>query len=381
MAENTEEKKTTDGAKPLILIMAGGTGGHVFPALAVAKELIERGCAVEWLGTHGRMEEKIVPKNGIKLNFIKVQGLRRNGILRKLGAPFMLARSLLECLSLLRHLRPKAVVGFGGYASGPGAVAAKLLGIPVIIHEQNASPGLTNRLIAKFCSKVLLGFPGAIKRKDAIVTGNPVRAEIEALAELPVREAPKGTKESPVRISVIGGSLGCAFFNEHLPEVFRSLGDGVVITHQTGAGNSAKVIEEYKKLGMEGVRVSDFIDDMAGLFANTDLLFARSGALTVAEASAAHVPAVFVPYPFAVDDHQTRNAESLVKAGGAVILQQGDFSAEKAAGIIRDIIASGRLSAMAESLRKNAVLHSAERIAGICLGAAGLPGGEAGAGQ
>ncbi|MDD6547228.1 MAG: undecaprenyldiphospho-muramoylpentapeptide beta-N-acetylglucosaminyltransferase [Pseudomonadota bacterium] len=370
--ETKEQGAAVSGEKPLILIMAGGTGGHVFPAIAVAKVLMSRGCAVEWLGTRGRMEEKIVPKNGIKLNFIKVQGLRRNGIMRKLGAPFMLARSLFECLSLLRHLRPKAVVGFGGYASGPGAVAAKLLGIPVIIHEQNASPGLTNRLIAKFCNKVLLGFPGAIQRSDAIVTGNPVRAEIEALAARPLSESPKGTKESPVRISVIGGSLGCAFFNEHLPEVFKSLGDSVVITHQTGAGNSEKVRAKYHTLGMDSVKVSDFIDDMAGLFSSTDLLFARSGALTVAEASAAHVPAVFVPYPFAVDDHQTKNAESLVKAGGAAILQQSDFSAEKAAQIIRDIISGGRLPAMAEALRKNAVLRSAEKIAGICMDEAGI---------
>ena len=344
--ETKEQGAAVSGEKPLILIMAGGTGGHVFPAIAVAKVLMSRGCAVEWLGTRGRMEEKIVPKNGIKLNFIKVQGLRRNGIMRKLGAPFMLARSLFECLSLLRHLRPKAVVGFGGYASGPGAVAAKLLGIPVIIHEQNASPGLTNRLIAKFCNKVLLGFPGAIQRSDAIVTGNPVRAEIEALAARPLSESPKGTKESPVRISVIGGSLGCAFFNERLPEVFKSLGDSVVITHQTGAGNSEKVRAKYHTLGMDSV--------------------------TVAEASAAHVPAVFVPYPFAVDDHQTKNAESLVKAGGAAILQQSDFSAEKAAQIIRDIISGGRLPAMAEALRKNAVLRSAEKIAGICMDEAGI---------
>lgn len=175
-----------------------------------------------------------------------------------------------------------------------------------------------------------------------------------------------------MRISVIGGSLGCAFFNERLPEVFKSLGDSVVITHQTGAGNSEKVRAKYHTLGMDSVKVSDFIDDMAGLFSSTDLLFARSGALTVAEASAAHVPAVFVPYPFAVDDHQTKNAESLVKAGGAAILQQSDFSAEKAAQIIRDIISGGRLPAMAEALRKNAVLRSAEKIAGICMDEAGI---------
>lgn len=319
-----------------ILIMAGGTGGHVFPGLAVAKELTSNGeFEVLWLGTKERMEAKLVPQYGFNISFINIQGLRRNGLIRKLLSPFKIFRAILAARKVINNFKPDVVLGLGGYASGPGGVAAYLQGVPLVLHEQNAAPGLTNRILSKLANQVLLGFPNAIDSAKAKYVGNPVRKDV-----LDIQASFPREYGNTLRIAVVGGSLGAEALNKTVPNAFAKClinGCDVSIVHQTGKGNSLSVNEVYKSLGAKNFQVNEFIDDMAGLYKNTDLIICRAGALTVAEVSAAGVPAIFVPLPTAVDDHQTKNARTLSDNGAAICLPQSELTSDKLFEIISEL--------------------------------------------
>jgi UDP-N-acetylglucosamine--N-acetylmuramyl-(pentapeptide) pyrophosphoryl-undecaprenol N-acetylglucosamine transferase len=323
------------------LIMAGGTGGHVFPGLAVANALRNEGWDTHWLGTAERMEAQVVPKHDIPIHFIPVKGLRGKGISARLKGAVALVKSLFSARRIIKRLQPDIVVGFGGYASGPGGVAAKSLGIPVIVHEQNAAAGMTNKLLSKFASRVLLGFNDAKEQFSGVAdkvhtVGNPVRDEIwqvmpkaegnNAGAHANNLENPLGNTsgyKQGLNMLVVGGSLGAQILNETVPETCGVL-EGLAIKHQCGKGNSESVAQAYKSAGadMSKVDVSDFIDDMAAAYEWADFIVCRAGALTVSEVAAAGRAAIFVPLPFAVDDHQTKNAQSLVKQNAALMIAQ-----------------------------------------------------------
>lgn len=309
------------------LIMAGGTGGHVFPGLAVANALRKEGWDIHWLGTAERMEAQVVPKHDIPIHFIPVKGLRGKGVSARLQGAVALVKSLFSARRIIKRLQPDIVVGFGGYASGPGGVAAKSLGIPVIVHEQNAAAGMTNKLLSKFASCVLLGFNDAKEQFSGVAdkvhtVGNPVRDEIwqvmpkaednNAGAHANNLENPLGNNSGDkqgLNMLVVGGSLGAQILNETVPGTCGVL-EGLSIKHQCGKGNSESVTQAYKSAGadMSKVDVSDFIDDMAAAYEWADFIVCRAGALTVSEVAAAGRAAIFVPLPFAVDDHQTKCA-------------------------------------------------------------------------
>ena len=319
------------------LIMAGGTGGHVFPGLAVANALRNEGWDIHWLGTAERMEAQVVPKHDIPLHFIPVKGLRGKGVSARLQGAVALVKSLFSARRIIKRLKPDIVIGFGGYASGPGGVAAKSLGIPVIVHEQNAAAGMTNKLLSKIASRVLLGFNDAkeqfsVEAAKVHTVGNPVRDEIWQVKPKPVdvnADNSENTLENTnertdsLNMLVVGGSLGAQILNETVPNTCGVL-DGLSIKHQCGKGNSEGVIKAYTSVGadMSKIDVSDFIDDMAAAYDWADFIVCRAGALTVSEVAAAGRAAIFVPLPFAVDDHQTKNAQSLVKHNAALMIAQ-----------------------------------------------------------
>ena len=319
------------------LIMAGGTGGHVFPGLAVANALRNEGWDIHWLGTAERMEAQVVPKHNIPIHFIPVKGLRGKGVSARLQGAVALVKSLFSARRIIKRLQPDIVIGFGGYASGPGGVAAKSLGIPVIVHEQNAAAGMTNKLLSKIASRVLLGFNDAKEQfsgaADKVHTvGNPVRDEIWQVMPK-AEDSSAGARANPLEntsehkqglnMLVVGGSLGAQILNETVPETCGVL-EGLSIKHQCGRGNSENVAQAYKSVGadMSKVDVSDFIEDMAAAYEWADFIVCRAGALTVSEVAAAGRAAIFVPLPFAVDDHQTKNAQSLVKQNAALMIAQ-----------------------------------------------------------
>jgi UDP-N-acetylglucosamine--N-acetylmuramyl-(pentapeptide) pyrophosphoryl-undecaprenol N-acetylglucosamine transferase len=351
-----------------ILIMAGGTGGHVFPGLAVAKELSKNDeFEVLWLGTKERMESVIVPKNGFNIKFIKIQGIRRNGILRKIFAPFKILRAVYEAIQVIREFKPNVVLGMGGYASGPGGLAAKILGIPLVLHEQNAAPGLTNRLLAKIATKILLGLPKAFAGSNVLYVGNPVRKEVADLNKLLPREFPV----DKIRVLIVGGSLGAQILNEVVPKAIslcRNNGINIEVLHQTGKGNSIFVKKMYEDLSIvDGVIISDFIDDMAQAYCSSDIIICRAGASTVAEVSAVGIPAIFVPLPSAVDDHQTKNAQSLSDIGGAICLAQKDLSSEVLAKHITELASDkSKLSQMSKIVGEVAKLTATQDAAAVC---------------
>lgn len=313
------------------LIMAGGTGGHIFPALAVAEDLSARGQTLAWLGSNQSMESKLVPSAGIDFFGLTVTGLRGKSKTTLLLAPFRLLLALGQALRLLRRLRPKQVIGFGGFASGPGGLAAKLLGIPLSIHEQNAFPGLTNRKLAGFSQHVFTAFPGAFPgQANAICLGNPVRKELLNLASA---EARYQQRSGRLRLLVIGGSLGAQVLNQTLPKALALLAEEQrpLVRHQAGAGKAQATQKDYADcLGADdqAVEVLPFIEDMAASLAWADLVLCRAGALTVSELAVVGVAAVLVPFPHAVDDHQTHNARFLADAGAAVLVPQSELSAE-----------------------------------------------------
>jgi UDP-N-acetylglucosamine--N-acetylmuramyl-(pentapeptide) pyrophosphoryl-undecaprenol N-acetylglucosamine transferase len=303
------------------MIMAGGTGGHVFPALAVAEELRDRGWDVTWMGTPDSFESHTVPKYDFPLETISAYRLRGQGMAGLLLAPFRLLKAMAQARRILRRVKPQLVLGMGGFVTGPGGLVSKVLGIPLVIHEQNTIPGLTNRWLAKVAAQVLQAFPDSFPKKvGAIVTGNPVRQEITAVAPPQVRMS---KRRGPTRVLIVGGSLGALALNQKLPPVFAKLKFPLAVRHQAGRGKAESTLELYP-LSVNAT-VTEFIDDMADALAWADLVICRAGALTVSELAAVGVASVLVPFPHAVDDHQTRNAHYLVDNGAAILMPQSEM--------------------------------------------------------
>lgn len=351
-----------------VLIMAGGTGGHVFPALAVARYLRGQGVEVTWLGTRRGLEARVVPEAGFPIDYISVAGLRGKGLGGWLLAPLRLSRALAQAIGVCRRRRPGAVLGLGGFVTGPGGVAAWLLRRPLVIHEQNAVAGLTNRLLARLAHRVLEAFPGSFPGGIATETvGNPVRAEITGL---PAPAERFTDRSGSLRILIIGGSLGARALNETVPAALARLPaePAVQIRHQAGRDKETPTRAAYAMAGVEA-RVTPFIDDMAEALGWADLVICRAGALTVSELAAAGLGAVLVPYPHAVDDHQTRNARYLDEAGAARLLPQAGLSADSLASVLKELLEEGRegLLKMAEAARRLARPDATRRVAGTCL--------------
>ncbi|MCX8145965.1 MAG: undecaprenyldiphospho-muramoylpentapeptide beta-N-acetylglucosaminyltransferase [Azovibrio sp.] len=343
-----------------ILIMAGGTGGHIFPALAVATELRDAGWKVLWLGNPGSMEARLVPQHGFEMVYVRFGALRGKGIWRKLLLPLNLLRGFAQALGELRRIRPDVVLGMGGYVTFPGGMMASLLGIPLVIHEQNSVPGLANRVLARVADKVLTGFPEVMKK--GIWVGNPVREDIVRVA--PPAERLAG-RDGPFNLLVVGGSLGAQALNEIIPKGLALMEPALRphVVHQSGEKHLASLERHYREAGVKAHCVS-FIDDMAGAYAWADLVICRAGALTVAELAAVGVPAILVPYPHAVDDHQTGNARFLTLAGGAFLLPQAELTPEAVALIGN--YSRHQLREMAEKARALAKPDAARAVAQVC---------------
>ncbi|MGH8528505.1 MAG: undecaprenyldiphospho-muramoylpentapeptide beta-N-acetylglucosaminyltransferase, partial [Nevskiales bacterium] len=331
-----------------IVIMAGGTGGHVFPALAVAQELRNRGHRVSWIGTQAGLEAKLVPQQGFPIEWISIGGLRGKNALTLVTAPFKLLLAVLQALGILRRLQPALVLGLGGFAAGPGGLAAWMLRRPLAIHEQNAVAGYTNRLLARIASRVLQAFPDTFGAEfKAVAVGNPVRSDI---AQLPPPAARAQLRSGPVRVLVLGGSLGAKALNTLVPQALARLApeQRPEVWHQ--AGRTLKVAQQhYFELAkqMDGaLRVTAFIDDMAAAYAWADLVICRAGALTIAELAAAGLAAILVPFPHAVDDHQTVNGQYLVQVGAALMIQERDLTPALLANALQTLLADrGKLLA------------------------------------
>ncbi|HEY4210525.1 MAG TPA: undecaprenyldiphospho-muramoylpentapeptide beta-N-acetylglucosaminyltransferase [Steroidobacteraceae bacterium] len=363
---------------PTVLIMAGGTGGHVFPALALARLLRTKSYEVVWLGTQRGLEARVVPKESIPIEWLSVGGIRGKGVVTALAAPFRLARALVQALGIVRKHKPVVVVGLGGFVTGPGGVAAWLMRRPLMIHEQNAIAGFTNRCLSHLARRVLEAFPGSFGREvNSQVIGNPVRQDI---IDVPPPAERFAERSGALRILVIGGSQGATKLNAVVPYALAKLRMGAAGTGSAGAVPLAidvrhqageRWIESARQTYLEaGVRadVRPFIEDMAEAYGWADLVICRSGALTVSELAAVGVGAVLVPFPAAVDDHQTHNARYLVNEGAAILMSDRELTAERLAAELEKLCAGrGKLLAMAERARLLAKPHAAEELAASCI--------------
>jgi UDP-N-acetylglucosamine--N-acetylmuramyl-(pentapeptide) pyrophosphoryl-undecaprenol N-acetylglucosamine transferase len=347
-----------------VLIMAGGTGGHIFPGLAVAETLRTQGVPVVWLGASGGMETKVVPAHGVPLKTIPVGGLRGKGIKTRLLAPLMLARALFAALRVLVQVKPRSVLSMGGYVAGPGGIAAWLLRKPLLVHEQNRVAGFTNRKLAAHARRVMAGFSDVLP--DAEWVGNPVR---EAISALPAPSARMANHADRPRLLVLGGSLGARALNLALPQALAQLPleRRPDVLHQCGSRGLDEAREAYAKANVEA-QIVPFIEDMAGAYSWADMAVCRAGALTVAELTAAGLGAVLVPFPHAVDDHQTRNAEAMVAAGAAEVVQERDLDVQQFSQRL-DALLNDRAKtlAMAEAARTLAKPDAAATIARACM--------------
>ncbi|MBK1709288.1 undecaprenyldiphospho-muramoylpentapeptide beta-N-acetylglucosaminyltransferase [Marichromatium gracile] len=351
---------------PCIGVMAGGTGGHVFPALAVAERLRAEGARVFWIGTRRGMESRLVPEHGFEIEWLGIEGVRGKGWRSRVLAPWRLARASWQAARILRRRRPALVLGMGGFVSGPGGVMARVLGIPLVVQEQNRVPGLTNQWLSRIARRVFEGFPGSFAPGRAEVSGNPVRAEIAAL---PTPAARWRERDGAARLLVLGGSLGALALNRTLAPALARLAPEMrpLVRHQAGTRTLEEARAAYREAGVEA-EVVPFIDDMAAAYAWADLVVCRAGALTVSELAAAGVGAVLVPYPHAVDDHQRANAGYLVEAGAARLLPQTELTAERLGELLAELLGDrAALLAMAEAARGRARPEAAARIAARCL--------------
>lgn len=403
---------TLHSDKRPVVVMAGGTGGHVIPALSVAKALQEEGLPVVWLGTKAGLEARLVPEAGIPIRWITISGVRGKGKLTLLLAPFKLLRAVFQAARHLRAVKPQAVIGMGGFASGPGGLAAWLLRKPLMIQEQNAVAGMTNTQLTRFARKVAEGFPNSFKRKvNTVVTGNPVRSDIVAIPAPEQRLA--GRDQEHLRVLVVGGSLGAVALNRMVPQALAQLAKqgelAIDVRHQVGRKNAQQTaafyasvehpenlaaadqyVEQAQHLEMSSDEWSDtvlaaasadtvntigydvqlmpYIDDMAEAYTWADLVVCRAGALTVAEVAAAGVAALFIPFPGAVDDHQTVNAQFLENAGAAKIVQQRDLNADSLAALLADLLSDrDNLLAMSVAARGVAITDATARLKAMCL--------------
>ncbi|MBS0226136.1 MAG: undecaprenyldiphospho-muramoylpentapeptide beta-N-acetylglucosaminyltransferase [Proteobacteria bacterium] len=344
------------------MILAGGTGGHIFPGLAVAKVLRDAGIDVRWLGADGAMETRLVPQHDIPMDTIAVKGVRGKGAKALLGLPLRLLRAVSAARAVLRKHSPRAVISFGGYAAGPGGLAARQLGIPLIVHEQNRAAGMTNRVLSKMAREVLTGFPNTFAGE--VVVGNPVR---DVIARVPAPEHRIEGRCDRVRLLVLGGSQGARALNEAVPQALAQAGQKFEVRHQCGEKQVADAEAAYARAGVEAT-VEAFISDMAAAYAWADVVVCRAGALTLAEVCAVGVASVLVPFPEAVDDHQTRNAQYLVDHDAAILLRQDAQLADNLTGVLRDLAANpSRRLAMARAARSLARPDAAQRVADIVL--------------
>ena len=345
------------------VVVAGGTGGHIFPGIAVADYLKQQGWQVSWIGTPDRMEASVVPKHNIEIDFIDVKGVRGNGLKRLIKAPFMVVNAILQARKVLKAQRPDVVLAMGGYVTGPTGIAAKSLGIPLVIHEQNAVAGMSNKWLSTFANRVLAAFPNAFESGKAELVGNPVR---QSVIDIPKRDVSR-----PINFLVVGGSLGAQVLNQTLPAVFKALNEKseIGVWHQTGKGHLESVKDTYKAQGFENdnVQVAEFIDDMDKAYEWADIVICRAGALTVSEIAAAGKMALFIPFAHAVDDHQTANAQYLVKANGALLMQQSEFNKQSIIKQLSPYLANPILiKQMAANARRQAIVDATQRVAAHC---------------
>jgi UDP-N-acetylglucosamine--N-acetylmuramyl-(pentapeptide) pyrophosphoryl-undecaprenol N-acetylglucosamine transferase len=355
-----------------IVVMAGGTGGHVFPGLAVARALIEQDVPVVWLGSQNGLEATLVPPTGIPIEYVSVGGLRGKGVRTRIAAPFRLVFALAQSLAIMIRLWPRAVLGLGGFVTGPAGLAAWIVRRPLVIHEQNAVAGYTNRILSRMARDVLEAFPGGFPDKvGARAIGNPVRREISDLPN-PVQRMDGRTGR--MRLLVFGGSQGSLCLNKIVPAALALIPESIrpQVRHQAGPHTLEVARSAYRDEGVEGF-VTPFIDDMAEAYEWADLAICRSGALTVSELAAAGLGSILVPFPAAVDDHQTRNAAFLVDADAARLVQEADLDAKKLAGILTRIVEDdGRTLAMASAARRLAQPDAVNQLEAACLRAAGM---------
>ncbi len=345
-----------------VLIMAGGTGGHVFPGIALAEEFKAQGIEVVWLGTQGGMEATWVTQAKLPLYEITIKGLRGNGLLGWLTSPINVTKAWRQARKIIQQEQPNLVLGMGGFVCGPGGLAAKSLGIPLVLHEQNAIPGLTNKLLAKIAHQVITAFPQtAIKGSHVVVMGNPVREGLEDIAPVQVHQ--------PRHLLVLGGSRGALALNETLPKALALMSpdERPIVTHQTGEKTYAQAVQCYQEAGVTANVVS-FIDDMQAAYAQADLVVCRSGALTVSELMACARPAIMVPYPHAVDDHQTANAQALVEIGGGEIIQQTQLTPERLKSTLEDWYQNAsKLEQASLSIRQQANTQATQKIVALLM--------------
>jgi UDP-N-acetylglucosamine--N-acetylmuramyl-(pentapeptide) pyrophosphoryl-undecaprenol N-acetylglucosamine transferase len=350
-----------------VMMMAAGTGGHVFPALAVAHELQQQGVEVSWLATPTGMENRLLKNHQIPIYQIDIQGVRGNGILRKLKAPFKILKATFSAMRYMKKLNVDAVAGFGGYVAGPGGLAARLLGIPVIIHEQNAVAGFTNVQLSRVAKTVCQAFPKTFPESSKIVTtGNPVRKEISAILSPAWRYQEREKANVPIRILIVGGSLGAQALNERVPEALKQLDVPLSIYHQCGQNHAEATRARYADAPANlEVEVQPFIENMAEAYSTADLVICRAGALTVTEIATAGVAAVFVPLPSAVDDHQTANAKFLADIHAAKICPQATLTPDSLKALLVPLMNRTLLMEMAVKARQQAQPDATHRVVGL----------------
>jgi len=344
-----------------VLVMAGGTGGHIFPGLAVAECLRNQGWTVAWMGNPTGMEYRLVPAKGFAFEGVKFSGLRGKGMLTKVLMPFRLARAMMQSWKILRRLKPSVVLGMGGYITFPGGLVSYLMGRPLVLHEANSVAGSANRVLARFATRVLTGFPKTLK--EAQWVGNPIRESFERLSDCKTRY---GKRQGPLHLLIVGGSLGAAALNIVVPEALALLPADrrPNVLHQTGEQHLETVTKTYQQLGVNG-ELKPFIDDMAAAYANADLVICRAGAMTVSEISAAGVAACFVPFPYAIDDHQTANARFLSDAKAAILIPQSQLDGDSLANLVLGLRRED-LAEMAVKAQALAKFHATEEVASIC---------------
>ncbi|GMR16232.1 MAG: undecaprenyldiphospho-muramoylpentapeptide beta-N-acetylglucosaminyltransferase [Gammaproteobacteria bacterium] len=350
-----------------VLIAAGGTGGHVYPALAVADYMREQGVKITWVGTEKGLEYRVVPAANIPLEVISISGLRGKGLLNLLFVPMKLVLAIAQVIKIFFKVKPDAVLGMGGFVSGPCGIAAYILRKPLYLHEQNAIPGLTNKVLSYLATTVMQAFPDSFKDKSIITMGNPVRKDISELAKPEIRMA---ERKDNIRVLIVGGSLGAQALNENVPQALSEISKYLQpnVWHQTGKNKLNATLENYKKVNVDA-KVTEFIENMAEAYEWADLVICRAGALTISELANAGVAAILVPYPHAVDDHQTANAKYLTNAGAAIAIQQEQLVATLK-NTLTELLQSGRakLIEMAKAARELSKPNATQIVAEICLG-------------
>jgi len=351
----------------LLMIMAGGTGGHIYPALAVAELLRQRGIEIIWVGTPGGMESRKIPAYGFTMTQIEVRGLRGKGWRRWLSLPLELWRAVAQMRAAIHQFQPQALLGMGGFISGPGGLAAKLTAVPLLIHEANAIPGLTNRCLSYLATVVMSGFEGAFRPgSDSRVVGNPVR---QAFCEVLAPEQRLRGRNTGLRVLVTGGSQGAGIFNDLMPRVLTRLaatGHSIEVRHQCGQGRNQAVQQAYQQQQLSAT-VLEFIEDMPAAYAWSDVVISRAGAMTIAELAAVGAAAILCPYPFAVGDHQTANARYLVERKAAVLIPQSEFTVERLVALLQDFAGDrATLLMLASAARQCARPDATALVAAAC---------------